>query len=174
MKNVMLAAVAVAVLCGAAFAVNPATTDEAAPRKNRRQFAKAQDRRPDIRRLFRLALLAARAREDAELQGLVDKAITDRKVMINAESARLDAFENLVKAIRAEDKEQIKTKKAALQEATQALRATVEQLAKDIAAIRKRLHELHPELKEEENAQRFRRRNFNQPMPKEDVPPQIN
>ena len=103
-------------------------------------------RRPaGIQHLFRVALLAAWAKDDAELQELVDKAIADRAKMIKSEEKHLDAFEDLVKAIRSEDEEEIAAKKEAFKTAREELKAAAEVLRNDIKAIVERLREIRPE-----------------------------
>ena len=137
MKKFMIVAMALAMTCGAVYAVNP---DPAAQEQAKRR------KMAGVHRLFRLALVSARAREDTQLQALVDKAIADRKAMITAESARITAVENLIAAVRSQDQEQIQAKRDALKVASDALRAATELVVDDIMAIRDRLHELHPEL----------------------------
>lgn len=177
MKKFILAGVALALMCAVVYAVHPNPTNEAASKgegsKHARQW---KHRRAYVHQLFRVALLAARAREDAELQALVDKAIADRKAMINAESARLDAFEDLVKAVRSGDKEQIVAKREALRQATVKLRDATEKVIKDVIAIRDRLHELYPEYKTEDFGSiqgRGPRRQFRKPAVEMDVAPEI-
>ncbi len=103
-------------------------------------------RRPqDVARLFRLVLHAARAGEDVELQELVDKTIADRRKMIRAEKARLDAFEALVNAVRSEEKEAIQAAREDMRKATERLRAATRQVLQDLKEIRDQLGKLRPE-----------------------------
>jgi len=99
-----------------------------------------------IERLIMTAVAAPWAKDDAELQGLVDQGIADRRTMINSESACLTAFENLVKGIRAgKSKEELKPEIDALKAAREKLREDTKKLRDDLKAIRDRLKELRPE-----------------------------
>ena len=110
--------------------------------------AGARPRMGGIQHLFRVALLAARAREDAELQAMVDKAIQDRKHLLKLEGKHLGLFEEVVAAIRAEDKELAKTKSDEMKAVRETINAKTRQLVEDIRAIAQRLHEIMPELGE--------------------------
>ena len=101
-----------------------------------------------MRHLFRVALLAARAREDAELQTMVDKAIQDRKHLLRLEAQHIGLFEELVAAIRAEDKELARTKSEELKAVRENISTKTRKLGQDIRAIAKRLREIMPELGE--------------------------
>jgi len=101
-------------------------------------------RRPDMGNVIRLILIAARQTEDAELQELVDKVISDRRKMLRAEKARVDAFEALVNAIRQKDKEGIQAARKDLKRAADRLKALTRELLQDLKQIRDRLQDLHP------------------------------
>lgn len=117
-----------------------------------------------IGRVIMMAVAAPWAKDDAEMQRLVDQAIADRKTMIGSESARVGAFENLVRGIRAgKTKEELKPEADALEAATKKLRQDARKLHEHLRAIGKRLRELRPERPEgdegQEGAWRGRRGN---------------
>ena len=103
MKKFILAGVALAVVCAAVYAVHPGPADGVTPG----QKGAAEGRRPrpkmSAHHLLRIAMIAAKRPDDAQLQALVDKAIADRKAMITAESARVNAMEALINAVRGGD-----------------------------------------------------------------------
>ena len=140
-----------------------------------------QHRPAGIQHLFRVALLAAWAKDDAELQRLVDKALADRAKMIKSEKKHLDAFEDLVKAIRSEDKEEIQAAHEVFKAAREELKAAAEVLRNDIKAMVERLREIRPEAPEGFEAGEGARRGdaggggrrparMRQPQAEEDIP----
>jgi len=128
------------------------------PEQKRARMGAAQNRqnRPvaghprlgGVQQLFRVALLAARAREDAELQTMVDKAIQDRKHLLKLETKHMGIFEELVAAIRVEDKELAKAKSDELKAVRETIKTRTRQLVEDIRAIAQRLHAIMPGLGE--------------------------
>ena len=124
------------------------TGENHAPPDKERPMGEEGRRRPapgQIEQFFRIVLLAAHATEDEVLNGLIDQAIADRKTMVHLEGRQLHAFEELVEAIRGDDKELIKQKHEALQAAKEALRKATVKVHQDLRKIVERLRELRPE-----------------------------
>jgi len=101
---------------------------------------------PGLNALIRVAVTAPWAREDAEVQRLVDQGIADRKTMIRAESNRLAAFEDLVAGLRSgKTKDELEAEVAALKAAGEAIKEAHEKIRDDVKALAERLKEIRPE-----------------------------
>ena len=99
-----------------------------------------------VQRMVMIAVTAPWAKEDAELQRLVDKTIRDRKALYRAEGEVIRAFEAFVAAAReAENKEDLKDEHEALKAAHQAQREAAKVLGEDLKAIHEKLQELCPD-----------------------------
>lgn len=116
--------------------------------RRRRDVEGARDLVRGIGRLYGLALIASKVTDDADLQRLVNKSITDRRAMIQSELAALDVFEDLVHAVRSGDREKIQAARARHKEAREKVRADAKKVGEDVAAVAKRLKELRPDFEE--------------------------
>jgi len=99
-----------------------------------------------IERMLMMAVLAPWAKEDAQVQRLVDKTVVDRKAMIRAEGASTQAFETFLAGVRAgKTKEELQPELDAMKAAQEALKEKGKTLHEDLKAIRERMKELRPE-----------------------------
>jgi hypothetical protein len=102
--------------------------------------------RPDALDMPQILLVAAvnpRAKNDPEVQTLLDKAIADLQVVQQDEAARLLAFQKLVQSERSGDADSIRTAREGVNSATVKLAADARQFnQQDMGPLRKRVHEL--------------------------------
>ena len=92
------------------------------------------------------AVSAPWAKDDAELQELVDKAMSDRKIAYKAQGDRMKAFDVVLKGFRnGKTREELEDEIEALKAADEALREAAKTLREDLRAIHERMKELRPE-----------------------------
>jgi len=134
-----------------------------------------------IARLLIRAVTAPWAKDDAELQALVDKAVRDRKDLYKAEGDQMKAFEAVLRGFRnGKTREELEAEIEALKTAHEQLREAAQALHADIRAIHERMKELRPERPHGDGAAdvrpealRDRERRGPAKRPTEDTPPDI-
>ena len=96
--------------------------------------------------MLMMAATAPWAKDNPEVQSLVDKAIADMTVMQQDEQARLAAFQALVQAERGADPKAIQAARDGLKAAAEKLHVDAQQLFKDdLEPLDKKLREIAPE-----------------------------
>ena len=96
--------------------------------------------------LLIVAVSAPWAKDDAELQELVDKAMSDRRIAYKAQGDRMKAFDVVLKGFRnGKTREELEDEIAALKAADEALREAAKTLREDLRAIHERMKELRPD-----------------------------
>lgn len=98
----------------------------------------------DELRMIGQATRAPWAKDNADVQKLVDKIIADRKSMLQSETVRLGAFEKFVQANRAGDETAIKSAHEALKTANEKAMADMRQMREDFDALKTKMDELRP------------------------------
>lgn len=159
------------------FAVGPHRGDEADAargREGKREKVDRPRRQPPLMMLFRIAL-SERALQDSETQRLLDKVIADREAMIDAQKARLEAYEKLAKAARSGDQQAIQAAKADVKAKTEELRRRGKTLGEAVKALAKQLKGLFPDMNWKERMRGKESRGRRRPPvdADEDAPPAI-
>jgi len=117
-----------------------------APEAAEEQGARRQPPGHGIGRLLIVAVTAPWAKDDAELQALVDKTMSDRKDLYKAEGDQMKAFAAVLKGFRnGKTREELENEIEALKAAHEELREARQTLHEDIQAIHERMKELRPE-----------------------------
>lgn len=102
--------------------------------------------RMDTRELPQILMVAAvnpHAKNDPEVQTLLDKAIADLQVMQQDDAARLLAFQQLVQAVRSGDAVGVRKAREDFNAATQKVHADARQFYQhDVTALQKTIREL--------------------------------
>jgi len=99
----------------------------------------------DIHRLLMIAVTAPWAKDNADVQKLVDAILADRKTMLTDEGTRVAAVEQLVQAARAGDAAAVKAAREALKAANEKCAADARQLRDDLRALHEKIRALRPE-----------------------------
>jgi hypothetical protein len=103
--------------------------------------------RPDMQELPRILMNAAlnpRAKNDPEVQALLDKAIADMQIVQQDQVARLAAFQQLVQVARGGNVDDTKKAMEDLNAATQQLRTDAKQVRQDLEPLEKKVRALLP------------------------------
>jgi hypothetical protein len=153
-------AIAVALLmfvvaaCAAEPNANPALPTPAfttqlppAPHPGPRPLPPGDGPRPEMRELPRILMIAAinpQAKNDPEVQTLLDKVIADMQAMQQDEAVRLAAFQQLVQVERNGDADGTKKALEDLNAATQKVKADAKLMNQDVQPLERKLHELRP------------------------------
>jgi hypothetical protein len=130
-------------------APSPAVTAQpvAVPHTGLRRPGPGDGPRPGMGELPRVLMVAAinpQAKNDPEVQMLLDKVIADMQVSQQDDAARLAAFKQLVQVARSGDDDGATKAMQDLNSATQKLRADAKQVSQDMQPLEKKVHALRP------------------------------
>lgn len=133
----------------AAGAAGPGDPAAAGPKAKFGAGMMAEPWRKELRELPAMLMMGATApwaKNNPEVQALVDKAIADMTVMQQDEQARLAAFQAVVQAERAADPKAIQAARDGLKAAAAKLHADAQQLYKDdLEPLDKKIREIAPD-----------------------------
>lgn len=113
----------------------------------RGEFKGGPDARPGGPAPLHALIMATRepwARDNADVQKLVDKVIADRRAVLASENARLDSLEKAVLANRGGDQAAIKAAMEAFRTANEKVMADEKQMRDDLRALEEKIRELNP------------------------------
>ncbi len=147
MWSIIAVMAALVMLAVAAYAADASAAEPAAGAGSGPRWpGPGESLRPETHELPQILIVAAvnfRAKNDPEVQTLLDKAIADLQVVQQDEAARLLAFQQLVQAERGSDADAIHKARDGVNSANVKLGADTRQFyQQDVGPLRKRVREL--------------------------------